>query len=394
MSKTQTSENLTKIAKIQQFVTKLYDLRFNTLTNELLARPKGKKDPFELFNQSELVCQLFEAGYSKFNAELEAFLSARVPRFDPIREYFNTLPTWDGQTDHIDYLAAFVETDDDAFFRPMFAKHLVRTVRQALALEPGFFNKHCLTFVGNQNDGKTRFFDFLVPTQLAEYQRKGIDFGTNDGKISISQNFQINLDELASFDRKELNNHFKTVLSESTVKFRGLYQKTEQRHARRASFVASTNQTEFLTDETGNVRWLVFNVLAIHHDNGGPRGYNRLVNMDLVWSQAYALYKGGFPDQLTPDELQTLNRRNANFMRVSHEMELLRTHFQPAGKEEPGTRFYSASKLAEELQALSRFRLNSTMVGRGLNALRYPRDKYAGTYGYWLKHTETPNQVT
>ncbi|MDQ1085685.1 VapE domain-containing protein [Siphonobacter sp. SORGH_AS_1065] len=384
-----TSENAPKITRIQHFIFNRFDLRYNVIANELLSRPKGSQGSFEMIDKNELNYLLFEAGFSKFSSELDTIMAVKVPKFDPIKHYFEHLPAWDGFTDHINYLSSFVETDDNAFFQAMFKKHLVRMVRQGLAQESSFFNKHCLTFVGRQNDGKTSFFDFLVPPSLFNYKRKGLDFGKKDGLISLVQNFLINLDELASFDKKELNNEFKTVLSESAVKFRALYDKNERPHTRRASFVASTNQTEFLTDETGNVRWLVFQVKNIRHDQGGKRGYSYLVDIDLVWSQAYALWKDRFADQLDPDELKTLERRNANFLRVSHEMELVRTHFVPAVKGEANAVFWQTTKLMNELNSLTTLNLRAEMIGRALTALHYPRSKDFGVYGYWLKRLAT-----
>ena len=367
------AETQPRILRIQHYLFGKYEFRYNVVSNELSYRLKSSQAPFGPMQEAELAFELYEQGFTKFRDELTVLLAAKVPRFDPFTQYFSHLPLWDGETDHIHYLTSFLDVDDPNFFRLMFRKFLVRCVRQSLATTPSYFAKQCLTLVGKQNDGKTSFFDYLVPPDLKRYARKGFQFGTKDSLISLTQNFFINLDELASFEKKELNNEFKNVLSESTVKFRGLYEKNERPWPRRASFVASTNRREFLTDETGNVRWLVFLINAILHDGGGPNGYAQLVNIDLVWSQAYALYKAGFEAELTPEEIKIVEHRNRQFRLYSLEMELVETHFKPALKGDPGAYFLSSSDVKEELKATTKYNLNAIMVGRAITAMEFER---------------------
>ena len=257
----------------------------------------------------------------------------------------------------------------------MFKKHLVRMVAQGILHIP--FNKQCLTLVGKQNDGKTSFLEFLLPSQLQKYYKKGFDFGGNkDGKISLCQNFIINLDELASFEKKELNNDFKTILTESIVKFRGLFQKSETSHYRRANFVASTNQYEFLTDETGNVRWLPFVVKDIIHDNGKEKGYGANINIDLVWSQAYhLLLSGEFEYTMTKADIQMQEKINQRFMRVSTEMELIQKNFKPSDEKEPNSEFLTTTDILQKLKAVTSIQINSVQIGKALKILQFQESR-------------------
>src|SRR5690606_11930413 len=137
---------------------------------------------------------------------------------------------------------------------------------------------------------------------------------SKEGLFSLTQNFLINLDELASFEKKELNNEFKSVLSESMVRYTPKFANQETTVLRRASFLASTNVMEFLTDETGNVRWVPFVVNSINHDFGGKNGYAANVDINKVWAQAYSLLKSGFDHQLTPLEITQQEIYNKQFM--------------------------------------------------------------------------------
>jgi predicted P-loop ATPase len=347
-------------------------VRFNVVSNQIECRKKGTKEPFEIVSDNDLIVELFENGFTRFKEEFKALIvSKHTPKYDPFIEYFEHLPKWNPATDpdHIEHLAGYVKTDNQKWFLKMFKKFLVRIVGQATNQIP--FNKQCLTFVGKQNDGKTSFFDFLVPQDLRAYTKKHFDFGSKDGKISLVQNFLINLDELASFDKKDLNNEFKSILSESTVKFRPLFQNTETAFQRKASFVASTNQYEFLTDETGNVRWLIFNVLEIKHDYGKDKGYSKNVNIDLVWGQAYHLLMNGFDYEMTKDEINQQEILNRSFLRKSAEMDAINQLYVPAKSDDENIEYKTAFEIQNELNSTYKQNFNKHNIGRALQTLGF-----------------------
>ena len=347
---------------------------------------KSEKD-YQLFSEDTITYDLYTSGFNKFNQILPVIISNKVEKYDPIKQYFESQPKWNNsQPDYIQKLSEFVIIEDKKWWEMMFKKHLVRMVAQGLLKIP--FNKQCLTLVGKQNDGKTSFLEFLVPPTLSKYYKKGFDFGGNkDGKISLCQNFIINLDELASFEKRELNNDFKTILTESVVKFRPLFGKSEITHYRRANFVASTNQYQFLTDETGNVRWLPFVVKDINHDNGNSKGYQANVDINLVWSQAYSLLmSGSFDFNMSKSDIEMQEKINQRFMRLSTEMEVIQKYFVPSHEGEPNNDFLTATDMMERLTSLCPLRLNRIQIGKALKILQFQESqKYNSEYRYSIK---------
>lgn len=395
MKKSEEKENQPKILRILRYLTGKYDLRVNVISSQIEARLKGKGE-FEAFNEGNLLFELYEKGFVKPKEEFRVVMSSdKIPRYDPFSSYFDSLTPWDpSQTDHIAELASFVKTDDEYFWSKMFPKHLIRTVAQALGNH--YFNKQCLTLVGKQNDGKTSFLDFLVPDALQGYYRKHFDFGSKEGKISLTQNFLINLDELATFDKKELNNEFKSVLSESMIRYRPNYANYESSFRRRASFVATTNKTEFLTDETGNVRWVPFMVKEILHDYGGPEGYNAKIDIDRVWAQAYYLFQQGETGQLSPDDISQLELLNKRFMHITTESEIIQLNLRPAHRKDDGAEFMPSTAICAYLKEKTSLRLYENQIGKALRSLGF--DRVSGTYkgqcvrGYYaVKVEEHPN---
>jgi predicted P-loop ATPase len=354
-------------------------------SNSLEGKLKEDKE-YGLFSEDNLTYDLFVYGFNKFTTQLAVLISTKVEKYDPLQEYFGNLPKWDkSQPDYIQKLSEFVVIEDKVWWQSMFKKHLVRMVAQATLKIP--FNKQCLTLVGKQNDGKTSFLEFLVPSKLSKYYRKSFDFGgSKDGKISLCQNFIINLDELATFEKKDLNNEFKTILTESTVKFRPLFAKNETTKYRRANFVASTNQYEFLTDETGNVRWLPFVVKDIIHDNGKDKGYQANVEIDLVWSQAYhLLMSGDFDCIMNKAEIEMQEKINQNFMRLSTEMEIIQKYFISSSENNPDSVFFTATEIQEELMKNTPLKINAVQIGKALKILQFP---YTGKYNSSRSFTE------
>ena len=383
---TKVKGNVPLIVKLEDYIFQKYDLRLNTVSNELDGKLKGEKE-FKIFNEDKITYDLYSSGFNKFNQMLPVIIAEKVPKYDPIKNYFESLPKWDNSMpDYIQQLSEFVVIEDKKWWEIMFKKHLVRMVAQGILHIP--FNKQCLTLVGKQNDGKTSFLEFLLPKQLQKYYKKGFDFrGNKDGKISLCQNFIINLDELASFEKKELNNDFKTILTESVVKFRPLFGKSEITHYRRANFVASTNQYEFLTDETGNVRWLPFVVKDIIHDNGNEKGYGANVNIDLVWSQAYhLLLSGEFEYNMNKADIQMQEKINQRFMRVSSEMELIQRNFKPSDDKVPNSEFLTTTDILHKLKISTSIQINSVQLGKALKILKFQESKkYNKDYGYSIK---------
>ncbi len=373
------------IVLLEEYIFNKYDLRINIVSNELEGKLKKDKE-YGLFSEDNLTYDLFVANFNKFTTQLAVLISTKVEKYDPLREYFENLPKWDNsQPDYIQKLSEFVVIEDKVWWQSMFKKHLVRMVGQATLKIP--FNKQCLTLVGKQNDGKTSFLEFLVPPKLSKYYRKSFDFGGNkDAKISLCQNFIINLDELATFEKKDLNNEFKSILTESVVKFRPLFAKNETTNYRRANFVASTNQYEFLTDETGNVRWLPFVVKDIVHDNGKDKGYQANVDIDLVWSQAYhLLISGEFDCIMNKGEIEMQEKINQNFMRLSTEMEIIQKYFISSSEGNPDSVFFTATEIQEELMKNTPLKINAVQIGKALKILQFP---YTGKYNSSRSFTE------
>lgn len=387
-------EERPKFIKIRELLGRRYNFRMNIISNEIEVNPKGSNEWQEL-NENNLICEVLEAGFNGVEAPLMALLrSDFVPKHDPFQAYFENLPEWrEGvDPDYIEQLANFVLAKDQFWFNTQFKKMLVRVVACALGHIP--FNKHCLVLKSEQNDGKSSFLRFLCPPALQNYMTDHIDIDNKDGRIALCQNLFINLDELSQFSKADVK-RTKALFTIDKVKERLPYDRKPSNHRRRASFLASTNEDEFLVDETGNVRWLVFEIEGIRHDNGGAKGYNAQVNIDLVYAQAFALLKGGFPVHLSREEIDKSELNNRRFQVANTEQELIEECFAPAQPGDDGAEFLTATDIMLALtKAYPELRIYDNRIGRALKFLgferqqRFFKDTGFQKKGYWLKRLQ------
>lgn len=156
---------------------------------------------------------------------------------------------------------------------------------------------------------------------------------------------------------------------------------------RRATFVGSTNNMEFLNDETGSVRWLCFEIISIDWN------YSKEIDIDQVWAEAYHLYKTEFNAELTKEEIQQSEERNRVFQVLTVERELIVKLFD-FDSDKHKENFKTATDVTIEILNLSNgIRVNYIQVGKALNSLKCPQGRDAHqNRGYFLKQKNFVNQ--
>ncbi|MER0442799.1 VapE domain-containing protein [Emticicia sp. W12TSBA100-4] len=377
-----------KIIQVQHFLEDRYHFRLNVVSNDIEVKKKGS-DTYEIMNENTIIIQMLRDGFKGIDKDFKWLMrSDFVQQYDPFQEYFETLERWDGKTDHIKHLCSYITVKDPVWFTEMFKKHLVRVVACGLGAIP--FNKHCFTFHGKQNDGKSYFVRHLSKP-FSEYYTENIDFENKDGLIALCSNLIVNLDELAMLSRTDIN-RAKTFFTADKIKIRRPYESKPVTAQRRASFFASTNDDEFLTDSTGNVRWLIMKIDGINHDNGGAGGYGS-VDINKVWSQAFHLFVGGYKYQLTREEIERSENQNREHFRSTPEIDLLRHYFEPSNKTVNDNEFVTTTEILRRLQRVvgSELKLNHISIGKALRFLGFEQqtglDKNGmGIKGYYVKY--------
>jgi len=371
-------KNKPKITLVKEFISKKYDLRYNIILNKFEYKLKGENTWLEL-NENDIFIDLLENEYRVSLSALIALLkSSFIQKFNPFEYYFSSLPKWD-KRDYIAELATYIEISeqDTERFNTQFKKMFVRTVASALGIK---LNKQAFILVHEkQNSGKSTFLRWLCPKKLSSHYIEDIGFD-KDSLIALAENFIINLDELSTLSKKDIN-HLKSIMSKDEIKTRLPYDKRASVLKRRCSFVGSTNNEEFLSDETGNVRWVCFAINSINWN------YTSDFEIDKIWSQAYTLFNEGFEYQLNRDEIIENERANASFIIRTPELELLQKYFAPSIKNSPGAVFMTTTEITNEIRNKA-YGVNifPGQMGKALKILGFSKDsKYNSRFKFSIK---------
>lgn len=369
----------TKYDEVIAFIEKNYELKYDIISQEYLIKSKNSasSEDFQELNINSFIITLSKANIDFAIDKLLILLnSSFINQVNPIIEYFESLSEWDSE-DHIVKLLSYVPVLDKEEFEYHFKKWIARVVK--CALEPNFFNKQALILYSpNQSAGKTSFCRFLCPPELNKYFSEEISLD-KDGRIQLCKNILINLEELQVLAKKEVNS-LKSHFSKTQINERLPYGRKNTRLTRICSFIGSTNQTSFLTDETGSVRWLIFHVIDSLNFN-----YSNEVNIDRVWSQAYHLaYKDkSFNPELTLKDIEENEIRNKKYASLTTEQELIAKYYE---RSTDIAHFVTASDVLIKLNTLN-LKLNQVNIGKAFSGFGFERTKHSTrqVYGYLAK---------
>ena len=301
-----------------------------------------------------------------------ALKSDRVPSVHPIREWLNTLPPYTpDQPDWIDWLAQQVRVKPsgeeakgdkargEELWRTCFKKWFVAMV--ASWMHDEVVNHTALVLVGRQGIFKTTWLERLIPPALRAYSSKMPLNGqiSKDDRLRLCENAMLNIDELDAMCGREMN-IVKSLLTSTDVNERAAYGRLKERRVRLASFCASTNNREFLTDITGNRRWLPFEVESIQNP------FHTIIPYERLYAQAKALVEEGiFSYWFDMEEMEVLDAHNEEFRALENEEELLPILFdKPA---EGRGEFMTTAEISDRLATYGG--IKKPMSIRKLNAI-------------------------
>ena len=300
-----------------------------------------------------------------------------VPIFNPFKEYLNHLNK-PGDQDYIHELAQTVHVkggeQEQMLWQLYLKKWLVGMV--ASWITDDVVNNVILVLIGEQGAYKTTWFNYLLPPPLKQYfyTKTNANRMSKDDILTLAQYALVCCEELDTMRPAELN-QLKAAVTMPSIDERAAYAHYHEHRKHIASFCGTGNNTQFLSDPTGNRRWLPFEVESIVSPRDHPFHY------EGIYSQALALYKSGFQYWFTKEEIQELNRHNRQFETPHLERELVSLYFRVPKEGENGMFMTSARAIQIIGTGISQ-KLNPTRVGLSFNELGFQRVRYHGIRGY------------
>jgi predicted P-loop ATPase len=361
--------------KIHEELSKYFKIKFNEISLEYEIFDINTNERLE-FNESSILIHLHREKINVSPQVFKTYLKAHfVERINPITEYFESLPTWNGEN-HIKKYASYINTDDNELFYSQLLKWSIRAIKTVYLNES--INKHVLVLEGGQSFGKSYYLNFLCPKGLLKYLYTNIGVG-KDERIKLAKAFIINIEELDVMGKYDIN-AIKALISQVSINERLPYGDKSTLLYRICSFLASTNRAEFLCDDTGSVRWIIFSVLEKIDFS-----YSKDFNIDDFWSQAYHIFKNekDFKSDLTLEEMRINEVRNERFTIQTVENEFVLKYYSISEDIED---FKTATEIVTELQVMGQ-KLNPQKIGSALKKYGFKRIKHAKrqVYGYLAK---------
>jgi predicted P-loop ATPase len=253
---------------------------------------------------------------------VEYIHSEEVPSFNPVEEFLNALPCWDGQNHVAELFSRLpgVSSEQLSFL----SVWLRSTVAHWLQMDTLHGNECVPTLIGSQGCGKTTFLRRLLPQHLRQYYLDHLNLSNKfDKEMALTNNLLVNLDELDAI-RPSQHAALKQTLSKSKVNGRPIFGCAQEDRPRFASFVATTNNPHPLTDATGSRRYICIQIPQGQYiDNVGEINYEQLYAQVL-----YELREQKAPYWFNNEEVARIQELNIEFAEKKDLAEILAVCFR------------------------------------------------------------------
>ncbi len=302
-----------------------------------------------------------------------------VPQYNPFVDYLERLPPWqEGDEDYILRLARTVTVKGGSDEQERFVRYLRKWLVGMIAawLKPDVVNNVIFVLIGPQGSYKTTWFNYILPPELRRYfyTKSNSQRMNKDDLIALTQYALVCCEELDAMRTAE-QNQLKAVVTMTTVDERAAYARYAEHREHIASFCGTGNNQQFLSDPTGNRRWLPFEVESILSPRDHPLPY------EGIYSQAYALLNGGFQYWFPPEEVREVNSHNRRFETPRLENELIEVYFRKPSGSEHG-QFMTTARIMERISGALTQKLSPVNVGRAMVELGFEKRFHKHTRGF------------
>lgn len=324
------------IEKMMKYLNEKYDLRYNMVMKYTEYVPKDKEwigfQAVEPRVQKSLTLEVQLAGINVSIKDVRNFLESNfIKNYNPVEEFlFTCYDNWDGK-DYIRALARTVPTNNPhwedwfyTWFLAMVEQWHNRTGRQ-------YGNSVAPLLISKQGYNKSTFCRRLIPPQL--------QWGYTDNLIlsekrqvlqAMSQCLLINLDEFNQISAKVQQGFLKNLIQLPNVKYKPPYGSHVQEFPRTASFIATSNMDDILTDPSGNRRFIGIELT-------GPIDVSVRPNYQQLFAQAEKAIWNGEKTYFDAEQTALIMENNRRYQQVDPIMQCFSESFTPTEDENEGT---------------------------------------------------------
>ena len=368
--------------EVEHFLHERYQFRLNVLNRKVEYVTKASEDEvvgdadarWQPLSDRDLNSIILDAKREEVcegnpKADIELVLhSKEVCAYDPIREYLEHLPQWDGQNHVAQLFSRLPGLSSEQM--GYLATWLRSSVAHWLQMDTLHGNECVPTLIGAQGCGKTTFLRRLLPQHLRQYYLDHLNLSNKfDKEMALTNNLLVNLDELEAI-RPSQQSNLKQTLSKSKVNGRPIFGRVQEDRLRYASFVATTNNPHPLTDATGSRRYICLTIPeGMFIDNSGDIDYDQLYAQVM-----HELRELKSPYWFNNDEVARIQELNHEYMEQKDIAEMVAICFRKPAEGETGKAMNCGQILKlikDEYPSLQMTHSNKIHVGKALKELGF-----------------------
>lgn len=370
--------------RLEEFLKRRYEIRFNSMTDDVEYRERNSiRFSFTTLDKrarNSIAISALKEGIQAWDRDIDRFLySGYTPVYNPIEEYLYEVGEWDGH-DRIRELADRVVCRHP-HWRDLFYRWFLSMVAHWLGRDKQHGNATTPVLIGPQGYRKSTFCRILLPPELRFGYTDSLDFSSKrDAERYLGRFLLVNLDE---FDQISIHQQafLKHLLQKPSASLRKPYSSSIQEVRRYASFIATSNHKDLLSDLSGNRRFICVEVTA-------PIDTNITVNYSQLYAQAFHAVMKGERYWLDDADEALLKESNEEFRQVSPLEHLLLSRFSMVSPEEGNGEWLMTIEIFNTLQEGIREKLpmgKLTHLGRLLKKWNIPNKRTEKGSLYYLK---------
>ena len=352
------------------FLCKKYDFRYNSVMKCTEYRPKEKDywgyQPVDARVQKRMTLEVQLANIRVSIKDVRNYLeSDLLSTYNPVENFlFNCEGKWDGK-DHIRALARTVPTDNPYWEDWFYTWFLAMVDQWRTYSHRKYGNSVAPLLISKQGYNKSTFCRSLVPPEL--------QWGYNDNLVlsekrqvlqAMCQSLVINLDEFNQISPQVQQGFLKNIIQLPSVKIKPPYGSHVQEFPRMASFIATSNMEDILSDPSGNRRFLGVELT-------GPIDVSQRPNYEQLYAQALSALRAGEKTYFDAEQTRQIMANNRKFEVLSPVDQYFDLYFDLTDDAEQGE-YLTAAEIFQELKSHigSSLKLNSLIAfGRKLSQM-------------------------
>ena len=375
------------IVSMMQLLENRYDFRYNTVMKYVEYLPKDKGwygyRPVEPRVQKRMTLEVQLADIRVSIKDVRNFLeSDYIKNYNPIEEYlFQCYDKWDGK-DHIRALARTVPTANPHWADWFYTWFLGMVDQWRGYSHRQYGNSVAPLLISKQGYNKSTFCRRLLPPEL--------QWGYSDNLIlsekrqvyqAMAQFMVINLDEFNQISPQVQQGFLKNLIQLPTLKYKPPYGSHVMEFPRLASFIATSNMKDILSDPSGNRRFIGVELT-------GPIDVSVRPNYQQLFAQALSALNNGEKSYFDAQQVKLIMKSNSQFEIIQPIDQYFQLYFELVEDEKEGD-YLTAAEIFDYLkkQIGSSLKVNSLMgFGRKLaNMSELKHKRFADGMKYLVK---------